>query len=697
MRKVTYLKGPRLLGVALLIYLAGATSAEAEWLDEIVFRGDFPFKASRARELTGLHPGEAFDADAAQAAAERLMEACRRRYYPMATVEWTVLFEEQGHARLIFDVDPGPEGRLKELQFDGNAALSSGQLASAVTTRPRPGFRNWLTGRDALMVEHLAEDRERLLQLYRELGHTEVEIGPAEVEYVDALDGFRIIWPILHEGPVYTVGYIRFRGDALPATETLRAIIALDTGAPYAPLRVEAARQRLQDYFYYRGHAFAEIDLAVELLEEQQRADLTFQIAAGTRPRLQEISIIGNRVTAARVIQREIPVSRGGVFDAAALEWAQQSLSSLPLFEQVELTKIGSAEAEVFDLVVTVEERRTGRAEAGFSYGEVEGSAFLINVVERNLALRPPFRGQALEANLGLTAGSRILRLETGLRNPRVGTTFWSVDGNIFYEDNQFLSDDYDQRSHGGRLLVGHPIGRTQRLSTGYMTTRYTLYNPATFLTEEGGTLDADVHLTSWVATWSMDRVDQSFRPTRGIRSRATTALGSRHLGGDTDVIQAVADLGLYFNPYREHVVILRGGIESADAYGQTDEVPLMLRLFLGGSRNLRGFAYRTVSPQNELGRLVGGESAWWGTLEYLYPLFTRMDVAFYFDIGDVSDQPFSLAGDGPVSNSGVGFLVRADNFPIRFDIATPLNTLDGDQENKVGRTRISFSVGYLF
>ncbi|MGA1530433.1 MAG: BamA/TamA family outer membrane protein, partial [Kiritimatiellia bacterium] len=142
-------------------------------------------------------------------------------------------------------------------------------------------------------------------------------------------------------------------------------------------------------------------------------------------------------------------------------------------------------------------------------------------------------------------------------------------------------------------------------------------------------------------------------------------------------------------------ILVLRGGIEGVSAYGDTATEPYSSRVFLGGVSDLRGFGYHTVSPVDEEGRLTGGETAWFATLEYLYPVNRIVDMAIYYDVGDVSASGYDT--DGPVSNWGLGFMIRADNFPVRFDVAFPLSTYTLDTNNEIGDARISFSAGYTY
>ena len=305
-------------------------------------------------------------------------------------------------------------------------------------------------------------------------------------------------------------------------------------------------------------------------------------MAPGSRPLLRQILISGNTTTAERIIRREIALQPGQRFELEAMQETMARLSALPMFSQVEVSSQGAPDLPFFDLGVEVVERRTGRVETGVVYGEAEGFAFQVNLIEQNLSLAPPFRGEALQANLGLTLGTEAIRGDAAIRNPRLLDSRWSLDIQASYEDSKTISDYYDQQTYPASLFVTHPLGRRQMLSTGYGVSGYDVYN----LEETGEPLmepsllnNQELLLTSWLFAWNMDYTDRTIRPTRGARLRASLGLGAQALGGDTDVIQTEVGASLFLSPIFRHVLSVRGGITSVDPYGGTDEVALPLRL----------------------------------------------------------------------------------------------------------------------
>jgi outer membrane protein assembly factor BamA len=121
------------------------------------------------------------------------------------------------------------------------------------------------------------------------------------------------------------------------------------------------------------------------------------------------------------------------------------------------------------------------------------------------------------------------------------------------------------------------------------------------------------------------------------------------------------------------------------------------LREWLGGVETLRGFEYKSVSPYSQEGIPVGGKSAWWAGAEYMIPLGKFLDLSLYYELGNVSPESWDLTSDYLASDWGIGLLARAENFPIRFDLAFPVQVPKGDMQNKQGDPLFSFSVGYTF
>ncbi len=667
-------------------------------LAELRFQNQLSISEEKAKDVMALQLGEPFDPEKIQAAADRLHQYYRNLYHPMAQVKWKALpFKSHDQFLLLVEVVEGPKGRLQELRFTGNVQVTSETLRTVVKTVPRDGAWHRLIRKDRLNLDALEMDRQALREFYHHLGYPDIEIGIPVLEKPADYQGFLLTWPILKEGKAYRIGTISFEAGKLPEASVLEELIPLEPGDPYNSRALRNIQVNFQKYLLGEGYAFATVDLMLSPREDMGYMDITFQVDMGRKPLLRKIKLHGNSQTSDHVILREIEIQPGEVFAGDSLYDTKTRIAQLPMFSQVELTYDGDLQSEFFDLNVRVQERKTGRFEVGVAYGETEEVAFLVNLLESNLSLKPPFKGDALSGRLSASIASSLFRVEGAIDNPRMGESHWGLNNRVSYEDNQIISDFYDQRSLHAQSILHYPLSAHQLLGVGLSGTFYDIYGMDPLLAESLSPEDQDVRLTSVLSYWDWNRTDHLLRPTSGGRLRAGVELGTSALGGNVDMVRTRLDAAYYLPTFFEQVLSLECGVENLTGFSSTERIPLPLRIYLGGQRNLRGFDYRSVSPAGPEGNLVGGEGAWWATLEYRIPTWYWLDLAVFLDVGDVSLDAYTFSGEGAVSDAGLGLIVRADNFPVRFDIASPLNTYDSDTVNTTGDLRLSFSAGYRF
>jgi len=84
------------------------------------------------------------------------------------------------------------------------------------------------------------------------------------------------------------------------------------------------------------------------------------------------------------------------------------------------------------------------------------------------------------------------------------------------------------------------------------------------------------------------------------------------------------------------------------------EEVPSSLRFFAGGDNSVRGFAYQSLSPENDDGELIGGRYLLTGSAEYSYPFLEDWRAAAFVDAGNAFTQP-----DEAEAKVGVGPGIR--------------------------------------
>ncbi|QTF91121.1 autotransporter assembly complex family protein [Halomonas sp. BM-2019] len=213
-----------------------------------------------------------------------------------------------------------------------------------------------------------------------------------------------------------------------------------------------------------------------------------------------------------------------------------------------------------------------------------------------------------------------------------------------------------------------------------------TLYVRSTFEDfTQGGESEQVVILYPGVS-WSRTRTRNPTFPTWGDRQRIAFEVSDGLWGSDADFLRVTGE-SHWIRMFGEDIRLVTGVEFGAIETDDFNKVPPSLRFFAGGDRSVRGYAYESLSPRNEEGRLIGGQQLLTASAELQRRLTGNWWGAAFVDTGDAFEEwaPEDL-------NTGAGLGVRwiSPVGPIRFDIAHPFD----DEDNA---WRIHFAIGPEF
>jgi translocation and assembly module TamA len=150
-------------------------------------------------------------------------------------------------------------------------------------------------------------------------------------------------------------------------------------------------------------------------------------------------------------------------------------------------------------------------------------------------------------------------------------------------------------------------------------------------------------------------------------------------LGSDSDFLRLMMQSERSFNIAPQWHLQLRGEIGAAFVNDFSD-LPGIYRFFAGGDRSVRGFAYKSLSPEEEFPvappgtgtelRKTGGRYLLVGSTELVRDLPRNFAVATFFDFGNAINDtrdPLQYA-------AGLGVRYRISGISIGFDVAKPLS-----------------------
>ncbi|MBI5628224.1 MAG: outer membrane protein assembly factor BamA, partial [Candidatus Rokubacteria bacterium] len=400
----------------------------------------------------------------------------------------------------------------------------------------------------------------------------------------------------------------------------------LKTDDVFSRSKLRESMKGIQDLYGVIGRASADVNPIATQDAATRRVHIAFEIAEGPEVFVERINISGNARSQDRILRREIPMHEGDLFTTKNLERARQKLNNLGYFEQVKATTAPGSAKDKIVVNIEVTEKPTGLFSIGGGYSSQDSFIGTVDLSQRN------FLGRGWEVFLRLRAGGSTQQGTIGFTEPWLFDRPLSAGFDLF--NNRRVFTEYTINSLGGDIRFGHPLGDYSRWNLVYRVTQDEISDvpsnaSSNLLSEEGK------RLTSLIGgSLSRDTRDSVFEPTRGSAS----SIGVDFAGvgfGDSKFVRAVASTA-YFQPlWLDH--ILSGRVQGGYAFGWAEEpLPLFERFYLGGPNSVRSRKNRAISPTDQSGTRIGGNSELLGNVEYLIPLPFGIRAALFYDVGNV-------------------------------------------------------------
>jgi len=700
-------------------------------LRELVIDGAHRVSAKKLRKEIGVRLNAPVNEDDLQKARQKIVDRYQSRGFTDITVDFHVepIDESRGTARVIYTINEGVKGAVSRIHFEGNEHFSERILRKQMKTRGKTMIA-FIDKSGRLDEVQLQQDLDAIKEFYQNNGYVDVEVQEVRRE---RKKGPLLITIGIKEGTLYHVNKLSFAGYKQTTEQKVRAIIKMKEGSVYSPKQLHDDAKAVADAYGHGGY----VDLVI--LPQGTPAgtgliDVHYKIEEGNRSFVERINIIGNSRTKDKVLRREILVAPGDVFDTVRVETSKKRLENLGYFTRVETYPEETGVEGRKDLVVQVEEKRTGSLNFGAGYSTVDKLIGFVELTQGNFDITnwPGLTGAGQKFRAKAQVGSQRKDFSVGLTEPYFLDRRFSLGGQIFYSEASYLSSVYDQRNYGFSLEARKPIYSWIYGVLGYSLQNYQIYNVATGVSPEiraeAGTTTKSMVSTSLV--W--DRRDNPFLTRKGERISISPFVAGGPLGGDEQIYGVDIGATKYVRVWKDIIVL--ADVEAAtvdvwsgpetklfqtsglvtDAKGvpipggtpvpftqQFPAVPIYDRLYLGGSNNLRGFRFRDIGPKDTFSQPIGGQSMARATVEVSFPIIEKARGAFFYDCGFVNPDPWDFAPETlavPRGNNAIATAIAngAPVGPNGVPIVSPRRTFDSFGSDFGVGVRLDLPIGPL-
>jgi len=652
------------------------------------FVGNTLIETSKLAGKVDLNVNKPIDEAVLQTAREEIQEMYRKKGFSEATVTYSIgAPTAEGYSKVLFTIDEGSQGVLRNLEFVGNSAFTAARIKEQMSQKEKSITTIFGKG-GSTDPETLAQDVRAIEDFYRDNGYLNARVVNVSRVRVDAK--FVDVVLTIEEGQTYQVDSIGITGiTVLDMQNDVLPYLKTEAGQSFAGNKLKDDIKVITDQYGRRGYAEARVTPRLDDAGDGS-VRVVLEVTEGRAYKVGQVHIEGNDKTKDHVIRRELPLEPGQMYDTTKTDVTQRRLENMNYFSNVEIMPIDTSYIDEKDLLIRVVEKPTGTVNFGAGFSSIDNLTGFFEVTQSNFDLFdwPSFTGAGQRFRFSVRAGSERTDASISITEPWLFGNRLAFTTELYYRDLLFLSDQYDQTNYGAALSLRKSIGEFTYLVGDYRAEQVQIdaeptASPA-FVAEEG-----DFFKSSLGASVVRDTRDNVFMPREG--NKVSAGFEFAGLGGDVDDTIATISAAQYFTLPHDIIISLNGEFNNS-----TEGDHIFTRHFLGGANTLRGFDYRDVGPRDPVsGEVLGGKTSWYGTLEASIPVVEKIRFATFYDVGEVSDGPVGSIEGGLNSDWGVGLrLFVLGSAPVRLDYAFPLQT---DTFNDEDGGRFQFTMGATF
>ena len=631
---------------------------------------------------------------------------------------------------VVFQITEGPKVKIKEVNFDGNATFSKADLLKAMPKTSEPGFLS----STEFVLEEIQRDVVQLNRYYQGRGFLDARCSL--LGYEPTPDYSKVTIRIaVDEGRRYVVRSVAIEGMTLFDPTLTLSELKTTVGSPYEP--GIALAQDLRDIttrYQERAYIEANVQDASTLDVDGNAVDVIVRVVEGEMTYTGEVVIHGNIETRDNVIRREIDVWTGEPLNLKKFERARKRLFALQYWEasrdglSAETTDIPNAafgtyrdayvtlrdtkRENVKDVIINVKEKDSGSLRFAVGVGSNNGIVGDITYRKENFDpfdlpegfgdILDAFTGGGDTLILSVQPGTIYSRFQTTYMNPRLWDSTYSFRVDAY--KSFFLREAWLEDRMGFRTTFGHRFGDDLTVFGGFRSEVVKATDVETTAPQIVFDFEGEQLIGSLFIDAKLNHTDDPSDPSEGYALSLNGEFAG--LWGDLEFARVQAGGDVYFrlsqdSQERWHILSLRAEVGWESEYGDSNDIPVYERFFVGGSGSLRGFRHRGVGP-HENSEPIGGKAFWTASAEYGFPLVgvpapgepSLRGVAF-IDSGALGAD-WSSNGISDVRLSlGAGIRIVVPFLgprPISVDFGIPVIKHDGDEPRV-----LTFSFGSNF
>ncbi len=618
---------------------------------------------------------------------------------------------------LIFHIEESRKLIIKDIQFSGATAIKIKKLYKTMETRKRgyrlsPGF---------FRGDEFELDKIKIIDLYGDIGYIDAKIIKVDRRIEKNEDKNReemYLTLYIDEGSQYTYGGVTISGHKVFTDDELYPLITLQKNDIFNKTKWETGVQAIRNLMADNGYIYFILDIHEDKDKEKRLVSYVLHITENSKAHVENIFVTGNQKTKTFVIEREITIMEGEIFNAGKIQRSREKLFNLQYFSAVNIDVKPGTELGLVDLIFDVEEQRTGLFSFGLTYStggygvsffeEVSESNFLGRGLRLHEKIDIGFVRQAVEVGIdepwlfntptsagitvswarteyGTLSGDYIYTYDPDHPNLSAGgeelptgvVETINPDGTVTYDYSNAPSIDYVNNTYKIALRLGRRFAKYYGVNSEFGFSVFRNYVDSPYIPFDESLQEQ--YYDNWPYLWKnylsltgyRDTRDLSYFATKGTYLSQNIAFYGGLLGGYSNFIRLSTDSNVNARTFGKFVLSARLNFGFIVPYpGQPLVIDDSDYLRIDTWSEGRGWQH-----PSQFGSLysIRGRSELNFSLEQRYPIEERLLWALaFFDASNIYAEPsdFSLNLRDFYYSFGLGLSVVIPGFPIRLYLA---------------------------
>lgn len=589
---------------------------------------------------------------------------------------------------LILNASGQDNAIINKISFTGIDTLQKEVLLKQMNTKARPFTGKLTFWKKSARFSNFTfeEDILKLKKYYQQNGFLDASL-PYDIKPNKSNKKINITIHIKKGSPVL-IGKINYSTQKNTVSQqildSIIGQIPIKLGMLFQDKKIIATENLIRENFSRRGYPLVKVEKSIHLNDKLHVADVNFTINPGNKSYFGQIELEGISLIDSVYILKHIEIKKGETFSQVKIEKTQEELFDMNLFRYVTIrAMMDSVNHDTIPISIHIKELPRWSLKIGAGYGTED-----------------KIRTSILLKRLNFLGGGRtlIIKGEQSYFTPlSVESKFIQPDiwgKNLDLIVNPYFSREREDSYKVDRLGTALTLQKKlTKKSASYIS--YSLGKDKVDLTKDSSlTTDEEDELNTNKSGitfgYNLNTTDDIFSPKKGCKYEGTLTYMGIGFNSKYHYYKIMTEIA-YFHTLGKNVVLAgklsSGIIEPTQGDSQS---PIEDRFLMGGALSLRGWGKNDISPTDDAGSQLGGNSMMEVSAEIRFPVYGIFSGTAFTDFGNSWLNPWEFKLNQLNYDAGLGLRIKTPVGPLRLDVASPLF------EGKF-RTQFFITIGHAF